>query len=318
MAGASSMARNEDRNDRPERDPARSRPSWLRVLAIAVGGVLAAVLYVVAMTVASALVGMSEIAPTTDPEASLRGLLVMAVLSTVAIGYPILRSRWTGWRLVLALFVACATITPLLTQTEALLFLVFLVPIMPVAIIPSLVLQGLLATAIYVPLAVLLFGRLLPFFGRPVNSNEPAADHRLKMSAGEWAWKLALAGVVYAIIYVAFGALVAVPLAGPAFAEYYGDLVMPAWLLLFQVARGAVWVAALLPVVRMMRGRWWEAGLACALLSSILTAVPLILPNPFMPEPMRLAHFVELLSSNFVFGWTTAFIFLRLGKSRAG
>ena len=162
-------------------------------------------------------------------------------------------------------------------------------------------------------LAVLAFGRLLPFFGR----GEPSADDRLRMSAGEWAWKLGLASVVYAAIYITFGALVAIPLAGPAFDEYYRDLVAPAWLLPFQVVRGAVWIVALLPVVRMMRGRWWEAGLACALLSSILTAGALLMPNPFMPDQMRFAHFFELLSSNFVFGWAIAFIFCRLGGSRA-
>jgi hypothetical protein len=29
---------------------------------------------------------------------------------------------------------------------------------------------------------------------------------------------------------------------------------------------------------------------------------PLLLPNPYMPEPVRMAHLVETASSNFIFG----------------
>lgn len=30
---------------------------------------------------------------------------------------------------------------------------------------------------------------------------------------------------------------------------------------------------------------------------------PLPLPNPYMPEAVRMAHLVEAASSNFLFGW---------------
>jgi hypothetical protein len=62
-----------------------------------------------------------------------------------------------------------------------------------------------------------------------------------------------------------FGALVFIPLAGrlgPAALEEYTNLEMPAWILPFQVLRGMLWVALTLPVIRMMKGRWWEIGLA--------------------------------------------------------
>jgi hypothetical protein len=67
----------------------------------------------------------------------------------------------------------------------------------------------------------------------------------------------------------------------------------------------------MVPVIRMVGGRWWEAGLAVALLSSFLTAAALISPNEFMPDAMRFAHFFELLSSNFLFGWAIFWLFHR-------
>jgi hypothetical protein len=35
---------------------------------------------------------------------------------------------------------------------------------------------------------------------------------------------------------------------------------------------------------------------------------PLLLPNPYMPEPVRMAHLVETASSNFVFGALIGFL----------
>jgi hypothetical protein len=72
-----------------------------------------------------------------------------------------------------------------------------------------------------------------------------------------------------------------------------------------------IWVALALPVIRMMKGRWWEAGLAVALLFSILMAASLLLPNEFMPEAIRMAHFWEVSSSNFLFGWIVVWLLNR-------
>ena len=53
---------------------------------------------------------------------------------------------------------------------------------------------------------------------------------------------------------------------------------------------------------RMMRGKWWEAGLAVALLFATASSL-LLIPNPLMPPEVRMAHLVETVTSNFLFGW---------------
>jgi hypothetical protein len=78
---------------------------------------------------------------------------------------------------------------------------------------------------------------------------------------------------------------------------------MPVWILPFQAVRGLIWAALALPIIRMTKGAWWEAGLAVSLLFGLLMSALLITPNDLMPPAIRFGHFFELLSSNFVFGW---------------
>ncbi|HZO19986.1 MAG TPA: hypothetical protein VFB46_13430, partial [Gemmatimonadaceae bacterium] len=74
------------------------------------------------------------------------------------------------------------------------------------------------------------------------------------------------------------------------------------WLVPFQILRALLWVAIAVPVIRMMKGQWQETALAVALLFSVVMNAQLLLPNPYMPEPVRMAHLVETASSNFIFG----------------
>jgi transketolase len=77
---------------------------------------------------------------------------------------------------------------------------------------------------------------------------------------------------------------------------------VPAWVLPFQAVRALLWTAVTLPVIRAMKGRWWETGLAVALLFSVLMGGNLLQPTD-MPTGLQAAHFVEVFGENFVFGW---------------
>ena len=101
------------------------------------------------------------------------------------------------------------------------------------------------------------------------------------------------------------------PLAGEAFQEFYVGLQLPAWIIPLQMARAMIFTSLALPVIRMMKGDWWEAGLAVALLFSVLISAQLLLAWEFMPERIRMAHFLELSSSGFLFGWIVVWLFNR-------
>jgi hypothetical protein len=74
------------------------------------------------------------------------------------------------------------------------------------------------------------------------------------------------------------------------------------WLIPFQMVRALLWTALALPVIRMMKGDRLETALAVGLVFSVVMNAQLLLPNPYMPEAVRMAHLAETASSNFLFG----------------
>ncbi|HEY6041614.1 MAG TPA: hypothetical protein VIX58_05745, partial [Anaerolineae bacterium] len=157
--------------------------------------------------------------------------------------------------------------------------------------------------------------------------NEP--NDRLVMPPGEWIWKLAVIAFVYLTIYMTFGYYVA--WRNPAIQAYYGGTdpgsfggqlanVMrdTPWLPFFQLLRGLLWTIIALPVIRTMKGAWWETGLAIGLTYAVLMNSGLILPNPIMPPAVRMAHLVETATSNFIFGWVVTWLLLRPTWSAPG
>jgi hypothetical protein len=157
-------------------------------------------------------------------------------------------------------------------------------------------------------LAVLILGK------RKADIANTEPNPRLVMPTKEWAWKLTVIAIAYLILYFTFGYFIAWQ--NPAVREYYGGidegsffanmatvLRNTLWLIPFQILRAILWVAIALPIIRMMKGRWQETALALGLLFAVLMNAQLLLPNPYMPEAVRMAHLIETASSNFIFGF---------------
>jgi hypothetical protein len=136
---------------------------------------------------------------------------------------------------------------------------------------------------------------------------------RLDLPTSEWAWKLVVIAVGYLFLYFTFGYYIA--WRNPAVLEYYrgvdeGSFLAhmrtvlrdTPWLIPIQIGRAMCWVALALPVIQSLKGRWPETALSIGLLFSVMMNAPLLLPNPYMPEPVRMAHMAETASSNFIFG----------------
>ena len=234
---------------------------------------------------------------------TLAALLAVSFLNTAVLAYVILRSRWAGWRLVLTIFFVFYGVTTVMPQIET----AFFVTRLPPGTVPRLFLAGAIIAALFAPLAVLILGKRKP------DRAEDEGHPRLNMPAGEWAGKLSLIVIAYVVIYFTFGYFIAWK--SEAVRAYYGgsdpgsflaqmsSVVRETPLLLpLQAARALLWTAIAVPVIRMMRGQWWEAGLAVALLFAVVNS-QLLLPNPYMPREVRMVHLLETASSNFLFGW---------------
>ena len=264
-----------------------------------------------------ALLPASPSQPAPDPAASLGGLAVVRVATTLVVAYVLRHARWRGSKLAAALFVVLYGVTTLMPQIESAFFLTRL----PAGMLPRLFLAGAIVSAIYAPLAVRLLGR---WRGDDVAATSP---NRLRLTANQWIVRLAIVVVAHLLLYFGFGYFVAWQSA--AVREYYGgadpgsfaaqmkNVVRETPMLVpLQVLRAVMWAGLGTLVTRMTTGAWWTTALGVALLFSVVMNSQLLLPNPYMPRDVRLTHLVETASSNFIFGWVLVAVLLgRRGRT---
>jgi hypothetical protein len=230
-------------------------------------------------------------------------LLTVCFLITIVMTHLILRSRWAGWRLIATVFLVFYGVMTFMPQIESAVFLTGL----PSGMLPRLFLMGAFIAVPFAALAVPILGK------RKAEAEDSAPNARLLMPAKEWAWKLTVLTIAYVVLYFVFGYFVAWK--NSAVREYYGGidegsffthmrtvLTDTYWLIPFQLLRGILWVAIALPVIRTLKGQWQETALALGVLFAVTNA-QLLLPNPYMPEVVRMTHLMETASSNFLFGF---------------
>lgn len=240
-------------------------------------------------------------APAREGAAAL--MLLVCLLDTAVLSYLVMRSHWAGWRLAVSIFVVFYGVTTVMSQIETAVFL----PHLPAGVLPRLFALGALVAAPFAVLAVVVLGK-----GRAGRAGA-APGNRLAMPARDWTWKLAAISVAYVLIYFSFGYFVA--WRSPAVHTYYGGidegsfiaqmktvLITTPWLVPLQLGRAVLWAALAVPIVRMINGSRWEAALAVGMVFSVLMNAQLLLPNPFMPDAVRMVHLLETATSNFLFG----------------
>jgi hypothetical protein len=255
------------------------------------------------------LSGTAEQPSPAEAANALVALLAVSLINAAVWTYLILRSRWSRWKLILTIMLLFFGVSTLMPQIETAYFVTRLPP----GMLPRLFIAGLIIAMVFAPLAVLILGKARS------KADETPGYPNVKSPVGEWILKLSLIVVAYLLIYFTFGYFIAWK--SPAVRAYYGgndpssffahiaSLVRtePA-LFLLQAVRALLWTALAVPVIKMMRGAWWESGLAVALLFAVMTS-QLLLPNPLMPAEVRMVHLVETASSNFLFGWLVVLIY---------
>ena len=289
----------------------------MRVLpANAIRFVAVSVLFFVCFVVVSgALLSTGTQQPTpAEAGATLAALFVVSLINGAVWTYLIRRSRWTGWKLIVTVLLVFYGVNTLMPQIETAYFITRLPP----GMLPRLFIAGLIMAAVFAPLAVLILGK--------ARAHEMSRDERLKLPLGSWVAKLSLIVVAYIVIYFTFGYFIAWK--SEAVRAYYNGsdpgnffthmanlLRTEPLLLLLQAVRALLWAAIAVPVVKMLQGEWWESGFAVALLFAVMTSL-LLLPNPLMPDEVRMAHLLETATSNFLFGWLVVLILRGTDRAR--
>ncbi|MGC4120106.1 MAG: hypothetical protein QM765_37100 [Myxococcales bacterium] len=277
------------------------------------------VLYAALMTVGTSLFPIPGIKEAFTPEEQQRaGLALLAVgaIDTLVLGAIAWATRARGFRLYAAMVPIFWGVKTFTSQIEAVWFM----PNVTGAMFPMLL-------GMTVPLCLVFPAALMAALGRW--KRDPALEPAWRapaMSRAERALKVGLlAAIVYPVLFFAFGYFVAWQ--SQALRDFYGGavsggvvahfsalfardpLVWP-----FEAARGLLWIAFALPVLRTVRGPAWLGPVLVGLLFCFVQNDVHLMPNPLMGPEVRLFHFVETGSSNFL--WALAIGWL-LGRSHA-
>ena len=256
--------------------------------------------------------GTTNQSPEEASQAAL-ALVGVCLINTLVLTYAILRSRWYGLKLIGVVWLIHFGVETFMSQIETLFFgSAFNISTTEMQ---GIVLSGLLRALFFAPAAVFILGKL-----KPVEAQEDT-NPCLIMPLRKWVWQLALLPVIYVCLYFLFGYYIAWQSADvrqfyagsinikPFFEHMLGIVQDTPHLFLFQAFRGVLWIGLALPIIKMMTGKWWETPLAIGLLFGSLLTVQLLLPNPYMPTSVRLAHFIETSTSTFIYGGAIGWLF---------
>jgi hypothetical protein len=235
--------------------------------------------------------------PAEKVPAAFLGLFLVALVDSLVVALIVYRSRWHGWKLIVGLGVALFGVMAVMAQIETIYFAPAL------GIDPSLglvvLVRNLVTVVVFIPFAVLILGRMR-------GEGDEAPGEMAKMPAIQWGWKLAAIAVVYLVLYFGFGYIVAWQ--NPSLREMYGSgsnqAVFNAFQLIpLQLGRGILWALFAFPVIRMVKAKPWFAAVIVGLLLALPMNIVHAVPNTLMPDPtVRLSHFIETSTSNFLFG----------------
>ncbi len=249
----------------------------------------------------SAQAAPTPTAPAQQAALLLGPLLAYAFLVSLVTGCVIQRSRWRGLKLIATMVFTCYGLMTVMSQIET---VIYLRARMPPGLIEKLFVMGAIEAVLFVPLAVLIMGRIR-------GPETPAGKPTLALKS--LAARFGILAFVYLVLYYLFGYYVAWQ--NPALRMYYSgttelksffevmqtNVTGTPWMLPIQFGRGLLWAMFAYPVVRMMNGNRIEATGIISMLFGVWSFA-LLIPNPLMPASVAYSHFRETLGSNLLLG----------------
>ncbi|TFH32298.1 MAG: hypothetical protein E4G99_12910 [Anaerolineales bacterium] len=247
----------------------------------------------------------------------LPGLFVTSLLYTLVLTWYANRTQLSGAKLGVVVFLVIFGVMFFMTQIETLYFLDSIQ--IPWQIIFGQVLAGI-GVGLVAALLTIRYKRKLD-----VLQSNPKEGYR-SLPRSTIIGRFTILAFVYTLFYYLFGYFIAWQF--PALREYYsgstqlvpllphmlGQISGEPQLILYQIFRGFLWAGiAYMAAMNMPKAKGWERVVVVGLAMSIGVSFPLLLPQDFMPAPVRLGHFFELFIENFVFGVVVVFLF-RHGK----
>jgi hypothetical protein len=235
-------------------------------------------------------------------------LFMICLMNSSIFTFIILNSSIKGWKLIVSIFILFFGVMTFMSQIET----AFFIEDLPPGFLQGIIITGAVVAGIFSPLSVWLL--------KSKNLIDNNKDFDLKIYNRKLNWKIMLIVVIYLLLYFSFGYFIAWK--NPEVREFYSGadpgnflmqmrivLIETPWLIPFQIIRAFLWAALGYLMIFVMRGYWIKIAIATGLLFSVVMNNQLLLPNPVMPETVRMIHLLETASSNFIFGFLMITIF---------
>lgn len=134
-----------------------------------------------------------------------------------------------------------------------------------------------------------------------------------RRSTGDWAWRIALAAVIFMPIYLFFGRLV-VPFTYEYYQQELAGLTAPGWGQILPVlfVRSVLFLVVSLPVLITWRKSRRSLILSLGFALFVLVGALGLIGGYWMPTSVRLYHSLEILADSLVYAWA---LVLLLGKA---
>ncbi|MGB7876509.1 MAG: hypothetical protein WBL25_19175 [Anaerolineales bacterium] len=275
----------------------------------------------ISFAVAAGIANPGAASNTQSPEEAAQAgmaLLIVSAVNALLLAWPIARSRWHGLKLVGAILFVLFSVQTFMSQVETIFFgSAFNISATEMR---GIILTGFLTAVFFSFLAVLIMGKMR----KPKDEEEPAPS--LDLSPRDWAMRLILLPLAYIAFYFLFGYFVAWQSPdvrqlysgstdiAPFFAHMANTLQNSLEIIPFQFVRGLIWIGLAFPILRLMKGGAWEKAIVVGFLFGLLLTTQLLFPNPYMPAPVRLAHFIETSTSTFLYGVLIGKVFAPQGN----
>lgn len=238
-------------------------------------------------------------------------LFLLCCLNSIIIIWYTKRSIFSGKKLLLSVFTIVFGVMFFMTQIETIYFNYAIK--MPGQLIFSTLFTGAVVSIVASIVSVKIKEQSNKFKNRIP-----------KYESQKLPLNIFILALIYLIFYFIFGYFIAWQF--PLLREYYtgsqkilpfilhmkNQLSTDPWLVLFQIVRGVLWALIGCLAVRSVDVKTGiEKYLLVGFILSVGLCTPLLLPNDFMPSPVRFGHFFELLIENFLFGTVSVYF---LGK----
>jgi len=233
-------------------------------------------------------------------------LLIICLLNSATILYFIYNARIKGWKLMGAIFIILFGLQYFLSQIETFWFNDALK--MSTKLIWTVVIGGAIGNLLFAMSATWISGgfKKEQEIQLQLNGDQSAFIRTISI----------LSIVIWPVVYFMAGYLIAWQFSDvrqyytgtPEMESFYEIMKgnFTSGLYFFQIFRGLIWIGIGYLVLVSIQGTTFHKAIILGLLFSVISSSQLLLPNPIMPDMVRIPHLIETSTSNFLWGFIVA------------